>query len=81
MTVARVTPARARQLGLPGVPKTTPRRKGKQRDRSTVPDRECARNVCHACGEIQAGEAAEARHVKATGHARYESTLTYRTAP
>ena len=56
MTV-RLTAAQARQLNLPDMPKAMSRRK--VRDRTTVPDRECARNVCHVCGEVQAGETAE----------------------
>ena len=80
MSAARLSQAQARQLGLPGVERTTPKRKGRKKDRSTVADKECARNVCHACGETMAGETAEARHAEGTGHARYESSLTFKAA-
>jgi hypothetical protein len=80
VTAVRVTPAQARQLGLPGVPKTTPRKKGK-RDRSTLPARDCAPNVCHTCGELLTRPVDEDRHLAAhPTHARYESSLTYRSA-
>ena len=74
MTV-RLTAAQARQLNIPGVdPTPAARGKGRRRDRTTVPDRECARNVCTTCGLRLAGETAEARHNLETGHGRYQST-------
>jgi hypothetical protein len=78
---ARLSSAQARQLGLPGVDRATPKRKGRKKDRSTVPAKECAPNVCHACGELLARPVDEDRHFVANpGHTRYESSLTHRTA-
>lgn len=74
---ARLSAKEAKQLGLPGVDKTTPRKKGKKRDRSTVPAKECAPNRCATCGEVMAGETAEQRHAKETGHLRFESVLEF----
>ena len=80
MTAARMTKARARQLGLPGVEPTTPRKKGK-RDRTAVPAKDCAPNVCHLCGELLGRPVDENRHFEANPtHARYESSLTFKAA-
>ncbi len=74
---ARLSTKQAKQLGLPGVERTTPKGK-KKRDRSTVPAKECLDSRCVTCGEQFAAataEAKEARHLADTGHVRYESVL------
>lgn len=70
MTAARVTPARARQLGLPGVPATTSRsRRGTRR---TLPAKECADTFCCTCRDRFGRPVDEDRHFAAhPGHARY----------
>ena len=70
---ARLTAAKARQLGLPGVPKTTP--KGK-RSRRTVPAKDCSATFCVACQEVFERPVDEDRHFAAHhDHARYGCVL------
>lgn len=67
---ARITPARARQLGLPGVEFTTPR--GKRRTKKTVPAAECGPTFCCTCDETFPRAVDEDRHFAAhPDHARY----------
>jgi hypothetical protein len=78
MTAVRMSPARARALGItpadaPAPPRPTPsrsRRKpgGARRDRAV--------SVCHTCGVQLDGEAAATRHAEANrGHCRYDLPL------
>ena len=71
---ARITAAKARQLGLPGVPKTTPR--GKGRTRQTVPSKDCSPTFCCVCTEQFPRPVDEDRHFAAhPDHARYGCVL------
>ena len=80
MTAARLTKQQAKQLGLPGVTPTTPR-KGRGRDRSTVPSKDCAPNVCHTCGILLPRPVDEDRHLdQHPTHCRYESSLTWQAS-
>jgi hypothetical protein len=72
---ARITAARARQLGLPGVEPTTPR--GKRRTtRKTVPSKECGPTFCVTCDETFPRPVDEDRHFAAhRDHRRYGCVL------
>jgi len=75
---AHLTVAEARALGLDPSAGTGARPPSGARRRSTrkaVDAAECAPNRCVTCGETFGGEKAEARHLKQTGHARYETVL------
>lgn len=65
--VIKLTAAQARALGVASTPQ-------KKRARAAVAAKECAPNRCTTCGEILAGETAEDRHCRETGHHRFEST-------
>lgn len=73
MTAARLTAAEARtalakrRYEIPDA--VTPRRRT---TRKAVP-RAGYRSTCHTCAAVFTTDAAETRHVNATGHARYES--------
>ena len=66
MTAVRITAARARQLGLPGIPKSSTK---KGRVRRTAPGP--YHTQCVLCREEFRTRVGEDRHVEATGHPRY----------
>lgn len=71
---ARITAARARQLGLPGVEPSTPR--GKRKSRKTVPARDCSPTFCCTCHETFPRPVDEDRHFSGhPDHRRYGCTL------
>ena len=70
MTAVRMSAAKARQLGLPGIPKTTTK---KGRVRRTAPGP--YRTVCVLCREEFTTRIGEDRHVDQTGHPRYALVL------
>ena len=75
MTV-RISPARARQLGLPGVDAGAAPSGGRRRTRRTVPARECAPTFCVTCDETFPRPVDEDRHFAAHhDHARYGCVL------
>jgi hypothetical protein len=70
MTAARLSPARARALGIVSPSAGVPRR-----TRRAVPGHGISR--CHNCGEVFTTDAAETRHVDThPGHCRYQTALT-----
>jgi hypothetical protein len=71
MTAAKLSPARARALGLDVPPSAGVTRR---RNRRAVPGHGTTR--CHDCGETFTSDAAETRHVNDNrGHCRYELEL------
>jgi hypothetical protein len=74
-----MTPAQARAAGVPDardsrVSPTPPAvNPGKVKRRRRQP--EPYRTVCHTCGEELTSQAAETRHLNATGHACYQLVL------
>ena len=79
MTAVRVSAARARQLGLPGVEAATKTRQRPKRDRAAVPSADCAPNVCHTCGvRLERPVDEDRHHTTNPTHRRYESSLTWR---